>query len=196
LWKGVPREAGHDRLLLALKGNLRVFRAGRAGRASRPAGARSARSVNRHHDRDDGPAAKISSLSRLCGDLSGTAVMARRSWNERTHARRLRRFLTLSFSPTPRRLVRWRFQLRGFWRALMKPLPDGYPSKDFSVGRVAPSKMGLSLGSITGEPEEADRRQRNLLPYLKFFLQKRLLQERLFPFFGKPFLDRFLGERA
>ena len=36
-----------------------------------------------------GRPAKISSLSRLCGILSGTALMAGHSWNERTHARRL-----------------------------------------------------------------------------------------------------------
>jgi hypothetical protein len=105
-WKGVPREAGHDRLLLALKGNLRGL-----SRGARRASCRHAVSHGCYEPRGQGPLgrgivtmtvtmgrpAKISYLSRLCGDLSGTAVMAGRSWNERTHARRLRRFLTLSF---------------------------------------------------------------------------------------------------
>ena len=52
------------------------------------------------------------------------------------------------------------------------------------------------LGHKRVTAAEDKRRQRNLFPHLKIFLQKRLPQKGLPPFWGKPFWNRFLGEGA
>jgi hypothetical protein len=53
-----------------------------------------------------------------------------------------------------------------------------------------------SLGHKRVTAADRKRRQRNLLPHLKIFFAKTPSTERLPPFWGKPFLDRFLGEGA
>jgi hypothetical protein len=79
--------------------------------------------------------------------------------------------------------------------ASMRPVdlalsPTGWVARDDRVGALLKSRCApwRSFLWIT--------RQRNLLPHLKIFLQKRLPQKG-YPFLGrKSFLARFLGEGA
>jgi hypothetical protein len=64
------------------------------------------------------------------------------------------------------------------------------------AGSNRPALIIKPLGHKRVIAAERKRRQRNLLPHLKIFLQKTSSTERLPPFWGKPFFDRFLGEGA
>jgi hypothetical protein len=70
------------------------------------------------------------------------------------------------------------------------------PQKRPLNGYQMPSEDGPATNPATMTAAERKRRQRNLLPHLKIFLEKRLTQKG-YPLSGtEPFLDSFLSEGA
>ena len=79
---------------------------------------------------------------------------------------------------------------------MWRTLTYAFVTKTLWNGYQMPSEDGQATNPATMTAAERKRRQRNLLPHLKIFLQKRLPQKG-YPFLGQePFLDTFLGEGA
>jgi hypothetical protein len=79
---------------------------------------------------------------------------------------------------------------------MWRTLTYAFVTKTLWNGYQMPSEDGQATNPATMTAAERKRRQRNLLPHLKIFLQKRLPQKGS-PFLGqKPFLDSFLREGA
>ena len=79
---------------------------------------------------------------------------------------------------------------------MWRTLTYAFVTKTLWNGYQMPSEDGQATNPATMTAAERKRRQRNLLPHLKIFLQKRLPQKGLPPFWAKPFWNRFLGEGA